>query len=57
MKNIEVLEVFADHKLIKSEEKCLDCNGSLFRQYADGTIVCVKCLTPVLNPESDKDSK
>ncbi|MCX6740003.1 MAG: hypothetical protein NTZ49_02120 [Candidatus Parcubacteria bacterium] len=49
--SIQVLGVFTTHRLIQMDIECPHCNGTLFRHYPDGTLVCVKCLNTVLNSE------
>ena len=52
---IKTIAVFPSHRLIQANFNCLHCNGTLFRQYSDGTLVCVKCLSTVFNSEPKKE--
>lgn len=57
MEEVIIIENFSDHKLIKSKSRCTDCNSSLYRQFNDGTITCVKCLKIIRHPDKAPGKK
>ena len=54
--SIQIIAEFPSHRLIQMISKCPHCNGTLFRHYPDGTIICVKCLTTVFDSEAKEQN-